>query len=84
MSSMEDALALDPNYLDAQYHICISLIKTGRYEDCIKEAEEILEKDSQYAKAYLVIGHAHKRMRNYVLADQFQKKAERMDPTLKQ
>ncbi|MFT5647234.1 MAG: tetratricopeptide (TPR) repeat protein, partial [Aureispira sp.] len=48
------------------------------------EAEKILAKNSEYAKAYLVIGNAHKRMGNYILADNFQKKAERMDPSLKQ
>lgn len=84
IDAMKAALALDAMYLDAQYHICIALVKTSQYEKCIAEAEKILQKSSQYAKAYLVIGHAHKRMGNYVLADEFQKKAERLDPTLKQ
>lgn len=84
IEAMEQALAIDPMFLDAQYHICISYIQTSQYEKCIAEAEKILKKNSDYAKAYLVMGHAHKRMGNYVLAAEYQKKAERMDPTLRQ
>lgn len=84
IDAMLEALKLDNMYLDAQYHICVNYIKTNRFKECIAEAEKIIEKDSNYAKAYLVIGHAHKRLGNYVLAEEFQKKAERLDPTLKQ
>lgn len=78
------ALKLDPMYLDAQYNIAVAYLKMSQYDKSIAEAEKIIAKNSEYAKAYLVIGHAHKRMRNYVLADSFQKKAERIDPSLKQ
>lgn len=84
IAAMEVALRLDPMYLDAQYNIAVAYLKMSEYDKSIAEGEKILAKDSQYAKAYLVIGHAHKRMGNYVLADNFQKKAERIDPTLKQ
>lgn len=84
IASMERALQLDPNYLDAEYHICIAHLKMSQYKTCIAKAEALLKKDSEYAKAYLIIGHAHKRMGNYGLASDFQKKAERLDPTLKQ
>ncbi len=84
IKAQREALKLDPDYLDAQYNICLSLFKTSRFDECIAEAEKILEKDDKYAKAYLIIGHVHKRMRNYLLAEEFQKKAERLDPTLKQ
>lgn len=84
ISTMQVALTIDPMFLDAQYNIAICYLKTSQYDTCIVEAEKILKKNSQYAKAYLVIGHAHKRMGNYGLASEFQKKAERLDPTLKQ
>lgn len=83
IAAMETALKLDPMYLDAQYNIAVAYLKMSEYSQSITEAEKILAKNSDYAKAYLVIGHAHKRMGNYILADRFQKKAERMDPSLK-
>ena len=43
-----------------------------------------LQKNNLYAKAFLVIGHAYKRMGNYLKADEYQKKAVRLDPSLKQ
>jgi tetratricopeptide (TPR) repeat protein len=84
IAAMETALKLDPMYLDAQYNIAVAYLKMNQYKKSIAEAEKVLAKDGEYAKAYLVIGHAHRRMGNYVLADNFQKKAERMDPSLKQ
>ncbi|MBL4648652.1 MAG: tetratricopeptide repeat protein, partial [Aureispira sp.] len=84
IAAMEIALKLDPMYLDAQYNIAVAYLKMSQYDKSITEAEKILAKNSEYAKAYLVIGHAHKRMGNYILADSFQKKAERIDPSLKQ
>lgn len=84
IAAMDNALRIDPLFLDAKYHIAISYLKMSEYDTCIAKAEEILKQDSQYAKAYLVIGHAHKRMGNYGLASDFQKKAERLDPSLRQ
>ncbi|MDC0231211.1 tetratricopeptide repeat protein [Aureispira] len=84
IASLEIAIKLDPMFLDAQYHICVNLIKTSQYEKCIAEAEKILQKNNLYAKAFLVIGHAYKRMGNYLKADEYQKKAVRLDPSLKQ
>jgi tetratricopeptide (TPR) repeat protein len=84
IAAMQIALELDPMYLAAQYNIAVAYLRMSQYEKSITEAEKILAKNSEYAKAYLVIGNAHKRMGNYILADNFQKKAERMDPSLKQ
>ncbi|MCH2021086.1 MAG: tetratricopeptide repeat protein [Saprospiraceae bacterium] len=84
ITSLETAVKLDPMFLDAHYHICVNLIKTSQYEKCIIEAEKILQKNNLYAKAFLVIGHAYKRMGNYLKADEYQKKAVRIDPSLKQ
>ena len=84
IDALEKALDIDPEFFDAQYHVCVNLIKISQFEKCITEAEKLLKKNDQYAKAYLVIGHAHNRLGNYVLANEFQKKAERLDPTLKQ
>lgn len=84
VDAFQKAVKIDPMFHDAQYHICVNLIKTSQFEKCIMEAEKILKKNTQYAKAYLVIGHAHKRLGNYVLANEFQKKAERLDPSLRQ
>ncbi len=78
------ALKIDPNFLDAQYHMCVDYFKTNDYKDCIAEAQKILQKDANYAKAYLIIGHAYKRMGDYLQAAQYQKKAERLDPSLRQ
>ena len=82
--ALRKALALDPNFLDAQYHICINYIEQAAFKKCILEGEKIIAKDSEYAKAYLVIGHAYKRMGQFGLADKYQKRAERIDPKLKQ
>lgn len=84
IAALEIALKLDKMYLDAQYNIAVAYLKMNQYDKSIAEAEKIIAKNGEYAKAYLVIGHAHKRMGNYVLADSFQKKAERIDPSLKQ
>jgi Tfp pilus assembly protein PilF len=78
------ALALDPNFLDAQYHICINFIEQAAFKKCILEGEKIIAKDDGYANAYLVIGHAYKRMGQFGLADKYQKRAERINPKLKQ
>ena len=81
---LQKALEIDPDFLDAQYHICVNYLKISAYDDCIAEAQKILKRADDYAKAYLIIGHAYKRMGQYAEAAQYQKQAERLDPSLRQ
>lgn len=84
MRAFKAALALDEGYLEAHYQLCVSYMRVQDYKTCIEEAERLLKKDPNYAQAYLVLGHAHKQLGNYVLAEKLQKRAQAMDPTLKQ
>ena len=43
----------------------------------------ILERDDAFAKAYLLIGHCYHRRGEYGTAKDFQRQAQRLDPSLK-
>lgn len=83
IESMEKALALDPKYWEAQYTIAVAYFKIAEYEQCMAEARKIIDQNPNYAKAYLIIGHSYHRMGKYGLASDYQKEAQRLDPSLK-
>lgn len=77
------AYELDPNCLDCQYHIAIAWFNMQELDRCIKICEDILERDDAFAKAYLLIGHCYHRRGEYGTAKDFQRQAQRLDPSLK-
>ncbi|MFK7799760.1 MAG: tetratricopeptide repeat protein [Aureispira sp.] len=83
IESMKKALALDPQYWEAQYTIAVAYFKIAKYEQCMAEAQKIIDQNPNYAKAYLIIGHSYHRMGQYGLASDYQKEAQRLDPSLK-
>jgi tetratricopeptide (TPR) repeat protein len=83
IKSMEQALALDPQYWEAQYNIAVVYFKISDYEQCRAVAQKIIDQNPNYAKAYLIIGHSYHRMGKYGLASDYQKEAQRLDPSLK-
>lgn len=83
IEAYKHAYALDPNCLDCQYHIAIAWFNMTELDRCIKICEEILERDDAFAKAYLLIGHCHHRRGEYGTAKEFQRQAQRLDPSLK-
>lgn len=83
LEALKAVLNLDPDFLDARYHICVNYIDMNDFDKCIAEGEAIIKLNPKYAKAYLVVGHAHKRKGKYELAEKYQKEAERLDPSLR-
>lgn len=83
ISAYKRAYELDPNCLDCRYHIAIAWFNMQELDRCIKICEEILERDDAFAKAYLLIGHCYHRRGEYGMAKDFQRQAQRLDPSLK-
>lgn len=84
IAALRDALKIDPMFFDAQYHICINYIESNRFEDAIKEGEKLIQKEPNYAKGYLVIAHAYKRLGNLAAANKYQQRAVALDPSLRE
>lgn len=83
IDAFKEALKLDADCLDCQYHIAAAWFNMNEYQRCMDIAEAIVEQDDSFAKAYLLIGHAYHRMGKYGLAQEYQRKAQRLDPSLK-
>lgn len=84
IAALREALKIDPMFFDAQYHICINYIESNRFEDAIKEGEKLIKKEPNYAKGYLVIAHAYKRLGNLAAANKYQQRAVALDPSLRE
>lgn len=83
ITAYKRAYELDPNCLDCRYHIAIAWFNMQELDRCIKICEEILERDDAFAKAYLLMGHCYHRRGEYGTAKDFQRQAQRLDPSLK-
>ena len=84
LSGFQKALDKSPDHDQSRLMVAQTLFKQGRNEDCIREAQLVLKRDSANANAYNILASAYMVQGNYDLAMEYIDKAVQINPELAQ
>lgn len=68
LAELRQAESLDPLSLPIKNDLARALYRTRRYDEAIKEAQDVIELDPNFSNAYATLTYAYEQKRNYAKA----------------